>query len=536
MDGFDFKENGLHDFFLRTALAWPDGQAVASNSHHSTYREILLRALRIARMIVEAGLTCAPTRIAILGAKGPAAYAAQVAVMLTGNTFVPLSIRQPVARSAAVCAEAQCAAVIACDGAEAYADQMLGEMGAGDAALQALPVQMATATAPALPSCIDETAIAAIARPNAPHAYIMFTSGSTGKPKGVPITHRSAAEFVHTLRSHLRLGRGEVFSQIADLSFDFSIAEIYLAWATGGSLAVPTEQQAIIPSTFIRDYGITVWSSVPTVAANLMALGALEPNTYPSIKCSMFCGEILTADVASAWTRAAPQSVTLNLYGPTEATVFATSHTVGLADVGQDKVSVPIGRPLPGFEARVVGIDGEDALDGQLGELWLSGPQVFEGYWQDPSLTADRLHGPDSNGRVWYRTGDITHRDSEGELHFHGRVDHQIKVRGYRVEIQEVEAAIRRFSGHATVAVVPDIGDGGRCNQLIAYCCGDLPDTDLLRERLARSLPGHMLPARFVYLESMPLNVNGKVDYRYLMHHAASETARLCGRIHAAPL
>jgi acyl-coenzyme A synthetase/AMP-(fatty) acid ligase len=259
----------------------------------------------------------------------------------------------------------------------------------------------------------------------------------------------------------------------------------------------------------------------------MKALGVLRAGSLPSLRVSYFCGEALPTELAHAWSRAAPHSTVINLYGPTEAAVFSTAYTFDAAH-HSDHVVVPIGTPLDGMRCLVVDEAGEPVdRQGAVGELLLSGPQVASGYWRDEPATRAAFvrRAYDGSERTWYKTGDLVSDHPDDGLLFHGRRDHQVKVRGYRAELLEVEQAVTRATGCERVAVVPRLSADGRCETLIAFCSGLRATEPEVKAACAALLPPQMVPGRFVELSPLPRNANGKVDYTQLRMIAASHVA-----------
>jgi non-ribosomal peptide synthetase component F len=311
-------------------------------------------------------------------------------------------------------------------------------------------------------------------------------------------------------------------TQFAELTFDFSIGEIFLPWAVGACVYAPSYHELILATEFVKRHQLTVWSSVPTLANHARSLGLLGANTLTSLRLSFLCGEALSDQLANCWSAAAPSSEVVNLYGPTEATVFATYYRYDPLVAAPDGV-VPLGWPLPGIILKIV--PDEDATADSPGELLLGGPQVAPGYWRDSASTMRAFVRLDeTSSAVWYRTGDLVRQDPERGLLFHGRRDRQVKVRGYRVELQEVEVALRRIMSDTPVAVVPHRLTNGQCEELIACVSGSCASADDILTACRAQLPRHMVPSRLVVFDAFPLNQNGKVDHLALMKAVDSLT------------
>src|SRR5208283_57039 len=235
-------------------------------------------------------------------------------------------------------------------------------------------------------------------------------------------------------------------SQVAELTFDNSVLDLFVTWAAGAGVYVVPEAQLMAPANFIRQHELTIWFSVPSTACIMERMKMLKPGAFPSLRCSIFAGEALPIASAQAWQIAAPNSVVENFYGPTEVTVDCIAQRLeNPPNVTRHRGSLAIGKPLPGICAGIVDASLNFLPQGEEGELIVSGRQVARGYFQDDELTAARF--PTLEGRRWYRTGDLAYQDSSGAFHHLGRIDNQVKILGNRIELEEVEAHLREVVG-----------------------------------------------------------------------------------------
>jgi amino acid adenylation domain-containing protein len=337
-------------------------------------------------------------------------------------------------------------------------------------------------------------------------AYLIYTSGSTGTPKGVLVGRAALANLVGWHLSALELTAADRSVLFASPAFDVSIGEIWPGLVAGASLHVPPEEARLVPDRlrdWLTEHRITVADLPTTLAEALLAM----PDQPAFLRLLLTGGDRLTA----APRPGLPYAL-INAYGPTEATVTAT-----WAEIGSSARLPGIGRPIPGLVARVLDGRLRPVPAGVPGELYLGGTGLALGYLNRPELTADRF-GPDPYGRAGdrlYRTGDLVRRAADGSLEFLGRTDAQIKLRGYRIEPGEIAAALRRLPGirQAHVAV---LGAGGQAS-LVGYLVPEpgapepLGQAEL-RERLAATLPGYMVPSSYCWLETLPMTRNGKID------------------------
>lgn len=350
-------------------------------------------------------------------------------------------------------------------------------------------------------------------------AYLLFTSGSTGQPKGVMVAHRNVTHFLDVMQQRYSLDENDRVSQTFDLTFDLSAFDMFMAWQVGACLCCPTQQEKLLPAAYIKSNGITVWFSVPSTAALMSKLRMLKAGNFPSIRYSLFCGEALPVDVAEAFQKAAPQSVVENLYGPTELTIACTVYRYDRATIARDAHLglIPIGDPYPGMTELVVDESLKPIAAGEAGELLMMGPQLSLGYLNDPGKTAAAFVTPPGQSSVYYRTGDRVRRQSGGPLVYLGRVDNQIKVQGYRVELGEIEAVIRDVAAtEVAIAVGFPVGPSG-ADGIVGFISKPGVDLQALRDDVRARLPGYMQPSAIHHVDDFPLNSNGKVDRKALL-------------------
>jgi amino acid adenylation domain-containing protein len=357
-------------------------------------------------------------------------------------------------------------------------------------------------------------------------AYLLFTSGSTGAPKGVMVSHRNIVHFVSTMVARYGITPDDRFSQMFDHTFDLSVFDMFVAWHTGACVCCPSERVLMNPDTFIRDSRLTIWFSVPSVGVLMKRFGVLKEGCYQSLRWSLFCGEPLPTDVARTWARSAPASVLENLYGPTELTVACLTYRWDPArSPSECRLGiVPIGRPLDGMEAIVVDERLHEVPPGTAGELVMTGPQLTPGYWSNPEATERAYLVPPGKDTAFYRTGDRVFRPvGDGPLTYVGRVDHQIKVSGYRVELGEVEATLRQEPGVETaVALGWPITATGAAG-IVAFVTGSNVDPAAIRSNVRGKLQRYAVPHTIRLLSALPHTANGKVDRQALLSLLATQ-------------
>jgi amino acid adenylation domain-containing protein len=372
--------------------------------------------------------------------------------------------------------------------------------------------------------CAGELEPAEAFRPGTPGAdslaYLLFTSGSTGTPKGVMVAQRNVRHFVDAMVERYGVTEQDRFSQTFDLTFDLSAFDMFVAWERGACLCRPSQKTLLNPGRFIQESKLTVWFSVPSVGVFMKRLGMLKPDIYPTLRWSLFCGEPLPAEIASAWAHAAPNSIVENLYGPTELTIACTVYRWDAMNSPSEcnLGVVPIGWPYPGMEAIVVNDSLQEVAPGLEGELLMAGPQRCLGYWQDAVKTAAAFVNVLGRTDVFYRTGDRVLRPvGANPLVYLGRLDDQVKIQGYRVELGEVEAHLRQEANvEAAVALGWPVTPSGPTG-IVAFVGDTTLSVEELRARLRTKLPGYAVPREIRMLPQLPLNANGKVDRNALL-------------------
>jgi len=496
------SDDHLHGWFLQSALADPEAVALRIGRQHFTYRHLHERALALAGELIARHSGHRPRRVGLLAARSEQAYAGVLAAGYAGAAVVPLNPDFPAERTGQMIAAAEVDVLVV--------DER------GLAVVPDLADVLAT-----VPVVHEPTGGAPLERPRTPGpeeiAYILFTSGSTGRPKGVPVLHRNVCAYLRFVHDRYRFDQADVFSQTFDLTFDLAMFDLFTAWGSGGTLvSVPPRAFGSVAAT-VAQYGITVWFSSPSVIAFLRRRGALVPDCLAGLRYSLFCGEPLLSRDAADWQAAAPNSRVENLYGPTELTISCSVHRWDPVTSPERCVNdvVPIGSLHPGSEYLLLGTDGKP--DPDSGELCVTGPQMFPGYL-DPADDEGRFLERDA--RRWYRTGDLVLRLPDGELGYLGRRDHQVKIHGIRVELAEVEAALRRCGG-VTDAVAVAVG-----GELFAFCVGEPRPVGELVEELAAFFPRALIPLRYEYVDEFPLNANRKTDRPALAARAAGSRSR----------
>ena len=348
--------------------------------------------------------------------------------------------------------------------------------------------------------------------------YVLFTSGSTGEPKGVIITLGCLEHFINWMLAEQRfIERGEVFLNQAPFSFDLSVMDLYCSLATGGTLFSISRDLIENPKKLYRalaSSSVTTWVSTPSFAQMCLVEEKFEHAMLPRVRRFLFCGETLAPQTAAQLLKRFPQAQVWNTYGPTEATVATTSIRID-ARVLEEHSPLPVGRVMPGTEVFIIDENHHPLPANERGEIAIAGPNVSPGYVGRPDLTEDAFFR--YSGQRAYRTGDFG-RICDGLLFFEGRIDEQIKLSGYRIELGDVEANLRALTSVRGAVVIPAMKNGVT-QSLSAFVvlagrdnASHFELARRLRNQLGERLPAYMLPRKFVFLDAFPLTANGKVD------------------------
>jgi D-alanine--poly(phosphoribitol) ligase subunit 1 len=442
-----------------------------------------------------------PQRIAILGGRSYESYAGLLGACWSGAAYVPLNPRLPAARLQYVLDTIHPDAVLV----DAEGEPVLAGLpdGARWPAVRIRTVDPAHALREPAPVDSEET------------AYILFTSGSTGTPKGVAIAFRCVSGFLAAMAERSPLVPEDRVAQPCDLSFDLSVSNIFTAWNSGAAVYVVPAAQAMAPRDFLRAEAISTWFSTPTVAVFLDQMKMLRPGAFPALRYTMFAGDGLPASTAERWVEAAPNGSLENMYGPTETTIACTGvRYAGPETATPGRGIVAIGTPFTGTKLRILDEADREVENGQPGELLIGGPQVGLGYWKDPELTAARF--PIIEGQRWYRSGDVVYRDAGGLYHFLSRIDNQVKVRGYRVELGEIEAHLREVCSSNTVAAVPWPVRLGSASGIVAYVSGTERSAVEIQQVMRNRLPAQSVPNQVRIVDRLPVGLTGKIDRKAL--------------------
>ncbi|PJM91998.1 non-ribosomal peptide synthetase [Streptomyces sp. CB01373] len=476
----ELPEAALPELFARQVRATPDAVAVVAGATELTYRELDQRSNRLARALLRQGVR-PETPVAVLLDRSADLVVALLAIIKAGGAYAPLDSRFPQSRIDLILQEAGAALVLTEDVLTALTESEPDSSG--------IEVRC------------DQRQL----------AYVMYTSGSTGRPKGVAVTHRDVVGLA--LTPEWRGGGHERVLMHSPTAFDLSTYELWVPLLNGGRVVVgpPERLDLDLLQHTISTHGVTgLW-----LTAGLFRLVAEErPGLLAGVREVWTGGDVVSPAAVARVLEVCPGIEVVNGYGPTEATTLATCHPVHT--LPEHAATVPIGGPMANMRAYVLDDRLRPVPTGLVGELYLAGTGVARGYLGRPGLTAERFtadpYGPP--GSRMYRTGDLAWWPAEGTLEFAGRTDHQVKLRGLRIEPGEIEAILASCPGVAQAAVIAREDRPGD-KRLVAYLVPapeGPPEAGELSGRLRRELPDYMVPSAFVTLDTLPLTANGKLD------------------------
>jgi D-alanine--poly(phosphoribitol) ligase subunit 1 len=507
--------------FEAVASAHPSRLALRLPDRSVTYAELDAASNRVARQLRKRGVGQRDV-IAIAHTKTVECYAAMLASLKLGSIYCNIDETNPTERLARIFSTCQPRLVVGVGVGvgEGLSDGVRGAASSSGAGLLDFAEQDVRNehldTSP--------TPLATDGLTGADPAYIMYTSGSTGTPKGATMTHANVLNFAAWARQRFAITPDDVLTNVNPMYFDNSVFDFYASLLNGAAMApVPRAFTADAPRLVqaVDKAGCTIWFSVPSMLIYLMSMKVLNADSFARIRSIVFGGEGYPKPELRRLHRLFGSRASLvNVYGPTECTCICSARAIEPEDLADDAGFAPLGPVADNFGFIVFDEDEQAVGAGGVGELWLSGPQVGLGYYNDPDRTSASFPSNPLN-LAWsercYRTGDIVRVGADGRcLSFVGRHDNQIKHMGYRIELEEIEAALQRVPGVVQAAVVYKAGSRG-FKHIVAYVSGDsLPDEDGLRQSLRNTLPSYMVPQRFNLMEELPRNANGKIDRRSL--------------------
>jgi len=511
------KAGRVQDLFEEQARKTPEAVAVEMGGQRYTYRQLEERSNRLSRYLKKRGIQRGE-RAGILLDRSLELPVALLGVLKAGGAYVPLDPGYPAARVESVLEDSGVTVVVTESRHAGLVAKGPWKTVRVDEESEEIGKERGEA---------EESGVGA-----EDLAYVIYTSGSTGRPKGVMVEHRSLWHHAGTIGRRYELTGKDRVLQFASVTFDVAAEEMYPTWASGGTVVMRGEDAIGVAELErqVEREGVTVLNLPAGFWHEWVGEMSRTGKTVPgSVRLVVAGSDRVMPEKLEWWRRHVDRRVRwMNGYGPTETTITATLYEPKEGETAGGGMCVPIGRPIPGVRVRVVDGHGGLAARGVGGELWIGGEGVARGYWAEEQKTAEKFVADpwgEAGERV-YRTGDRVRYGSDGNLEFLGRLDGQVKVRGFRIEPGEIEAVLEQAAGVRESAVVAR-GEGGQ-TRLVAYVAPGAAGVtgSQLREHVKQRLPGYMVPAQIVVMGALPRTESGKVDRRRLPEPEESREAQ----------
>lgn len=496
--------HAVSNYLRKTCMKYPEHIALVDEREQVSYASFIDKAERVAFYLINASFFKQP--IAVMMDRSAGAVITFLGVALSGNFYTVIDTKMPNSRIDKIL-DTFCPKLIITDKRNASKAEEI-KITSKDIEIIYFEDIIANKisdenihTIMSIESKIIDTDI----------LYVLFISGSTGEPKGVTITHRSVIDYIEWASETFQLDHTTIFGNQAPFYFDNSVLDIYSTIRNGAAMHIIPQVLYAFPIRlleYVRDQHINTVFWVPTVLSRVANLGILDKCDIDCLKKILFAGEVMPAKQLNMWRRRLPNAVFANLYGPTEITVDCTYYIVN-RDIS-DTEPVPIGYPC--MNSGILVLNDENQLVGinEQGELCVRGTGLSLGYYNNPEKTKEVfVQNPlnDLYEERIYRTGDIVHYNSRGEIIYDGRRDSQVKHTGHRIELGEIETAVSAIDKVLMSCCLHDVVS----DRLVLFYTGDLEEGQI-RKVLSDYLPEYMLPNKYVKLERMPLNMNGKID------------------------
>ena len=468
------------------------------NSKYSTYGELAEKVAAV-QALIDKHHSSSNKIIGVVAHSDLETYASILAILFSGHGYLPINPHNPIDRNASILRQAEC-----------------------DLLLSSKDEQPATGLAHTLPDLriVPTYGLRQVpgnihfkSVPGTHYAYLLFTSGSTGVPKGVPISRKNLDAFLAGFFDIVGLDENDRVLQMFDLTFDFSVMSLFAPLVVGACVFPASTDELRFMSVYrlLEEQEITCAPMVPSVLTFLRPY--FEDICLEKLRYSVFCGEPLLAQVASEWAACGPNMRIVNFYGPTEATVFCSAYEWSISRQKSVNGALSIGKPMSKSTMVVVDDGGAILPANQSGELCLAGEQLTSGYWRDPHKNLEAFFEITRAGSTerFYRTGDIAYVDEDGDFMYQGRLDQQVKVQGFRIELAEIEHHARACAGVTQVAAIAISNQVGLTE--IVLCLENYTgEVKAVLDALKEKMPAYMIPARVVGFPGLPLNKNGKID------------------------
>lgn len=533
----------LQHWVTRQAEEQPDRIALVRSREKMTYQELEQASNRLARLLKDAGCRKGD-RVCFLLPKSTSAIVGFLGALKADCIYVPLDASSPASRLAKIIDVCRPSWILAGGSVLPLLDELfldrgrrervsVGWLESGQVERENFRARFSRAD---FQGYSDEPLESTST--SADPAHLIFLSGPTGTPKGVAITHANVIHFTEWAVNYFGIDQTDRVSSHPPLHFDLSTFDLFGAFAAGAELHLVPSELSLWPyqlADFIRGSELTQWFSVPSLLNYLAKHDAVAGDDFPSLRRIIWCGEVFPTSGLIYWMQRLPKVQFTNLYGPTETTVASSYYTVPRTPANAEE-EIPLGVACEGEELLILDESLQPAPQGEVGQLYIRGPGLSPGYWDDSEETEayflPDLQGGTPGDRI-YQTGDLARVGEDGLFYFLGRADAQIKSRGYRIELEEVETALRSIEELEEGAIVAIETEGF---ERVNICCAYAPRKDFevtavtLRKQLSAALPAYMMPSRWMCFDRLPKNGHGKVDRKAIkeqFQQAAMKTKKL---------
>ncbi|WP_273320833.1 non-ribosomal peptide synthetase [Vallitalea guaymasensis] len=509
-------DNNLHTSFFKHASISPDkiGVIDTNTGKQYTYGELLDDTLKVANYLRKQGVREAMA-VGMTMERGVDQIIAIMAVVSIGAHYVPVAADQPIVRQNVMYKKANVKHLLI--------NKNLEESKYLDSSIKILDIEEGKKEERLPISQINEIDGSNL-------AYIIFTSGSTGEPKGIEITHFNALNTITDIINRYQIEENDKVLSVSSVAFDLSVFDIFGLLNVGGTVVLIKEESYRDADEWVRlinKYNITLWNSVPALLDMLLVMAESKHISMPTLRLALLSGDWIGLHLPKKLKEIAANSSMVGLGGATEASIWSNHYEVTLP-IPDEWKSIPYGKPLTNQKFRVADKLGRDCPDYVPGELWIGGDGVARGYVNEEQLTKNSFVMWE--GERWYKTGDLGRYLSDGNIEFLGREDFQVKIRGHRIELTEIEIAINRFYNIKDSVVIPVNNLNGK--YLVSFLVlenKDLTlDTKKLSDYLENKLPHYMVPTSFNIIQEMPITSNGKVDIKSLTEMNIEEDVKAC--------